>query len=111
MIADTLSRLGRKTDVTPIVGKNDAPSKDTQIDSLHNFFSTFDEEEMVECFNSVLSTENNLLQYVEEHDCFLNLAAVEKEENPLNLESIKENQDADEELQKLRDKHPERYFH
>jgi len=110
VIADTLSRLGRKKDITPIVGKNDAPSKDTQIDSLDNFFSTFDEEEMVECFNSVLSTENNLLQFVEEHDCFLNLAAIEKEENPLNLESIKENQDADEELQKLRDKHPDRYF-
>ena len=53
---------------------------------------------------------NNLLQFAKEHDCFLNLAAIEKEENPLNLESIKESQDADEELQKLRDKHPDRYF-
>jgi len=39
VIADTLSRLGRKKDVTPIVGKNDAPSKDTQNDSLDSFFS------------------------------------------------------------------------
>ena len=97
VVADTLSRLGRKEDVSPIVGKNDAPSKDTQIDSLDSFFSTFDEEEVVDCFNSGF-TENHLLQFVKEHDCFLNLAAIEKEENPLNLESIKENQDADEEL-------------
>ena len=70
VIADTLSRLGRKKDVTPIVGKNDAPSKDTRIDSLDNFFSTFDEEEVVECFNSESNTETNLLQFVKEHDFF-----------------------------------------
>ena len=110
VVADTLSRLGRKEDVPPIVGKNDAPSKDTQTDFLDNFFSTFDEKEVVECFHSGLSMETNLLQFVKEHDCFLNLAAIEKEESPLNLESIKESQDADEELQELKEKHPEMYF-
>ena len=61
VVADTLSRLGRKEDISSIVGKNDAPSSDIKNDSLDSFFSTFDETELVECFNSVLSTETNLL--------------------------------------------------
>ena len=47
------------------------PSSDIKNGSLDSFFSTFDETELVECFNSVLNTETNLLHFVKEHDCFL----------------------------------------
>ena len=41
----------------------------------------------------------------------MNLAETELNEHPLNLENIKELQNADGSLQKLKDKHPELYFH
>ena len=39
VIADTLSRLERKENISPIVGKNDAPCSDIKDDSLDNFYS------------------------------------------------------------------------
>ena len=45
-----------------------------------------------------------------EHDCFLNLVETELNEHPLNLENIEELQNADEDLQKMKDKRPELYF-
>ena len=48
-VADTLSRLGRKEDVSPIVGKNDAPSSDIKNESLDSLDSIFDEPELAKC--------------------------------------------------------------
>ena len=113
VIADTLSRLSRKEDkdVSPIVGKNDAPSSDIKLDSLESFYSVFDDLELAEYFSEGLEVESNLLEFITEHDCFLNLAEINEGENPLDLENIKNLQDSDEELQKLKDKHPEIYFY
>ena len=49
VVADTLSRLGRKEDVSPIVGKNDAPSSDIKNESLDSLYSIFDESELAKC--------------------------------------------------------------
>ena len=113
VIADTLSRLSRKEDkdVSPIVGKNDAPSSDIEIDSLESFYSTFDDTEIAQSFYDGLEVESNLLEFIQEHDCFLNLAEINEGENPLDIENIKNLQDSDEELEKLNDKHPEIYFY
>ena len=111
MIADTLSRLDRREDISPTVGKNDAPSSDIKSDSFDSFYSIFDDSDLAETFSEILETESNLLDFVREHDCYLNLPEIDMEENPLNLDNIKELQDADEDLQKLKDKHPNLYFH
>ena len=62
-------------------------------------------------FNEGLDMGSDLLDLVKEHDCFLNLPEINEGENPLDIENIKSLQDLDEELQKLKDKHPEIYFY
>ena len=110
VVADTLSRLDRKENISPIVGKNDAPCSDIKDDALDNFYSVYDDSEIAEVFMSGMNPKDNLSNLVKEHDCFLNLAETELDQHPLNLENIKELQDADEGLQKLKDKHPNLYF-
>ena len=75
------------------------------------FFSTLDESELADCFYQGIDNGDNLLDFIKEHDCFLNLAETNEGENPLDIENIKNLQDSDEELQKLKDKHPEIYFY
>ena len=89
---------------------NDAPSSDIKNESLDSLYSIFDEPELAKCFMSVMSTEHNLTEFIQKQDCFLNITEIELDENPVNLENIKELQDADQELQRLKDKHPEPYF-
>ena len=110
MVADTLSRLDRKEDISPIVGRNDAHCSDIKYDALDNSYSVYDDSEIAEVFMSGMNPKDNLSNLVKEHDCFLNLAETELDRHPLNLENIKEIQDADEGLQKLKDKHPNLYF-
>ena len=110
VVADTLSRLDRKENISPIVGKNDAPCSDIKDDALDNFYSVYDDSEIAEVFMAGMNPKDNLSDLVKEHDCFLNLAETELDQHPLNLENIKELQDADEGLQKLKDKHPNLYF-
>ena len=52
VIADALSRLSRKEDkdVSPIVGKNDGPSSDINIETDESFYSSFDDAELIDCF-------------------------------------------------------------
>ena len=50
VVVDTLSRLGRKEDISPIVGKNDAPCSDIKDDSLDSFYSVFDDSEIANVF-------------------------------------------------------------
>jgi len=71
------------------VGKNDAPCSDINDDSLDNFYSVFDDSETAEVFMNGMNSENNLLELIKEHDCFLNLAETGLNEYPLNLEVIK----------------------
>ena len=67
------------------MGKNDAPSSDTNIESLESFYSIFDDAELWDCFYEGLDIESNLLELVKEHDCFLNLPEINEGENPLDV--------------------------
>ena len=90
VIPDTLSRLERKENISPIVGKNDGPcSAIKDDDSLDSFYSIFDDSEIAKVFTEGMKTEDNLTELIKEHDCFLNLAETELNEYPLNLENIK----------------------
>ena len=73
VIADTLSRLSRREDkdVSPIVGKSDAPSSDTNIETDESFYSFFDDSELIDCFYQGIEKGDNLLDFIKDHDCFL----------------------------------------
>ena len=107
VVTDTLSRLGREEDVSPVVGNNDSPSSDINNKSLDSCYCIFDEPELAKCLMSVMCTEPNLIEFIQKQDCFLNVTEIELDENPLNPDNIKKLQDTDEELQKSKDKHPE----
>ena len=108
VVADTFSRLHRKDEGTSLSGKSISPIASIKIannnandtdESEEGYFSLFDDPELVECFLNLPA-----------EDAYLNLPSVNKNENPLNIEYIKENQTKDDELDKWRQKYPERYI-
>ena len=90
VIADVFSRLGRRNDAAPqvSVGKNAA---NNEIDNT--FYSLLDDPELAEC-----------LLALPHDECYLNLPTSNASENPLDLETLKEKQNADNELQTLLNK-------
>ena len=104
VIADTFSRMPMQ-ESTPLamVGKEDTLRKretarrptgepttvsEQDADPLDCHFSFTDDREMSECF-----------QHLPAEDCYLNLPEDSAVDNPLDMEAIKEQQDADQELQ------------
>jgi hypothetical protein len=115
VIADTFSRMPMQ-DSTPLamVGKEDTPRKReaarrptgepttasaTDADPLDCHFSLTDDREMSECF-----------QHLPTEECYLNLPEDSAVDNPLDIEAIKEQQDADQELQRAATKYADRYL-
>ncbi len=90
MIADTFSRLSRKDDAPGLVGKEATVS-----DSA--YYSFFDDKAIVDCLLSLPGL------------CYLNLPEDMLEDNPLDIENIKEKQDLDNELQQSVTRHPDWY--
>ena len=80
LISDTLLQIGRRDDTQPIVGKSTGNCKTfatttTETDELSedNFYSFLEDPDMVECF-AVLAEQNiNLVEFIKEHECYLNL--------------------------------------
>ena len=62
VIADTFSRMGRKKDTEPLVGKNNAPKSDIKDElSDDNFLTTlYDNQEFIDCFS-------NSIDYKKQH--------------------------------------------
>ena len=42
------------------------------------------------CYCTLAEQDINLVDFIKEHDSYLNLPEIDKDENPLNLETIKE---------------------
>jgi hypothetical protein len=90
VIADTFSRLSRKDDAPGLVGKEATVS-----DSA--YYSFFDDKAIVDCLLSLPGL------------CYLNLPEDMLEDNPLDIENIKEKQDLDNELQQSVTRHSDWY--
>jgi hypothetical protein len=134
-IADTFSRLLRKDVPSTLVGKKAAHLvSNSELESL--YLSLIDNEEILQCFLSLpcylLNNEkeekpkkrrkysadihslayngyNHFCDSNAEH-CYLNLPEDIVEDNPLDLENIKEKQDEDNDLQQSLTKHPDWYI-
>ncbi len=83
VIADTFSRMPMKTTTTlTTVGKEELTA-----DPLECHFSVTDDRDMMEC-----------MTYLPAEECYFNLPANSAVDNPLDMEMIKEQQDADNDL-------------
>ena len=94
VIADTFSRMGRKEDTEPLVGKNNAPKSDIKDELSDDQFLTtlYDDQEFIDCFTNAIDYKKNMFEFIKEHDCYLNLPDIEVENNPLNMEVVKDKQ-------------------
>ena len=106
VIADHFSRMPRSDDrASPAVGKKNAtPADNSDINSdnvtLDNHHSWIDDiKQVLECYSCII-----------EEDCFLNLPSDMDDNNPLDLETVKEEQVNDHTLQARVNKYPERYL-
>ncbi len=85
--------VGKKQPAEYIINKDDVNEK-----PLDNYFSWTDNREMFECFKCLPDKE-----------CYLNLPDNMVDNNPLDMENIKEQQDADDAL--LQTKYTDQYMH
>ncbi len=94
VIADTFSCMPMKN-TTPLimVGKEEPTT-----DPLDCHFSVTNDKEMMEC-----------MAYLPTEECYLNLPSGSTFDNPLDMEMIKEQQDADNDLKCLATKYADRY--
>ncbi len=84
-----------RTNLRPIGEPTTAP--ESNADSLKCHFSWTDDREILECF-----------QHLPAKECYLNLPEDAAIDNPLDMEAIKEQQDADQELRQQADKYADR---
>ena len=133
-IADIFSRLLRKDVPSTLVGKKAAHIvSNSELESL--YLSLIDDEEILQCFlnlpccllnnekeerpkkrrkysagihSSAHNGHNHSCDSNAEH-CYLNLPEDMVEDNPMDLENIKEKQDEDNDLQQSLNKHPDWY--
>jgi transposase InsO family protein len=94
VIADTFSRMPMKTTAPLIMVGKEEPTADP----LECHFSVTDDVELMKC-----------LAYLPDEECYLNLPADSAVDNPLDMETIKEQQDADNDLQRQATKYADRY--
>ena len=106
VVADTFSRLSRSdTPTSSTVGKKHrlaAGNNTSEFDDdtpLDNFFSLTEDSEMLECITCLPSEE-----------CYLNLPDDLVTDNPLDMENIKEKQEADNALQQHAEKYSDRFL-
>ena len=65
-----------------------------------NYLSTLENQAFVDCYSIILNCNDNIFEFIIEHDCFLNLPEVLLEEHPLNVEALQVAQTEDAELQR-----------
>ncbi len=112
IIADTFSCLSRFDDTSALVGKK-AITKDSNSAS----YSIYDDIETFNCLVHLPCLTNHkkrksTLKKRKRHDqCYINLPDEILEDNPFDIENIKEKQVEDNELQQSVIRHPEWYSH
>ena len=112
VIADTFSRLSRLNDTSALVGK-----KAITEESNSASYSIYDDGKIFNCLVHLpcltnLKKRKSKLQKRKRHDqCYLNLPEDILEDNPLDIENIKEKQAEDNDLQHSVIKHPEWFSH
>ncbi len=120
VIADTFSKLSRnKNKSSALVGKK-AASVVSNSESKAEYSSSIDDREILECLldlpclhskkkESKRPKKRRKLEHDSHHidHCYLNLPEHMVENNPLNMENIKEKQDQDADLQQSATQHPE----
>jgi hypothetical protein len=105
VVADTFSRLSRKdTPASPAVGKKQPAEHSINEDDADetppdNYFPWVDDREMFECFKCL-----------PDEECYLNLPDDMVDTNPLDMENIKEPQDADDALLQHAAKYVDQYM-
>jgi hypothetical protein len=117
VIADTFSRLLRQDDTSALAGKK-ALTTDSELAS----YSLFDDKEIFDCLVNLpcfTSRKKRKQQTSKKRrrsndgsindQCYLNLPEDMVEDNPLDIENIKEKQDEDNDLQQSATRHPEWY--
>ncbi len=103
-VADTFSRLLQKdSPASPTVGKKQPAEHGIEEDDVNetpcdNYFSWVNDREMFEC-----------CKFLPDQECYLNLPDNMVDTNPLDMENIKEQQDADDALLQHAAKYADRY--
>ena len=71
--------MGRKVDTEPLVGKNNAPTSDIKDElSDDNLLTVLhDVQEFVDCFLNAIEYKSNMLEFIKDNDCCLDLPEVE----------------------------------
>jgi hypothetical protein len=90
----------RKCETTCHPNSEPTTASEQDADPLDCHFSLTEDREMSECF-----------QHLPAKECYLNLPEDSTVDNPLNIEAIKEQQDADQELQRTATKYADQYTH
>ena len=112
VIADTFSCLSRLDDTSALVGKK-AITEDSDLTS----YSIYDDNKIFNCLLHLpcltnLKKRKSKLKKRKRHDqCYLNLPKDILEDNPLDIENIKEKQVEDNNLQQSVIRHPEWLSH
>ena len=71
----------------------------------------YDDPEFIDCFSNTINHKKNMFEFIKKHDCYLNLPDMEIENNPLNMEVIKNKQSQDSDLERWKNKYPNEYFY
>ena len=105
--ADTFSRLSRLDDTSALVGK-----KAITEDSNSASYSIYDDDKIFNCLVHLpcltnLKKRKSKLKRKRHDQCYLNLPEDILEDNPLDIENIKEKQLEDNKLQQSVTRHPE----
>ena len=58
--------------------------------STNESYSIEEDPDMIQCFANISNLDVNSLEFIKQHDCFLDLPDVEMNKNPLNIDDIKE---------------------
>lgn len=64
------------------------------------FYSFLGDLELADCFEMLTEPNIDLVYFIKEHNFFLNLPEIDVDENPLNIDTIKELQDKGSNLSK-----------
>jgi hypothetical protein len=111
VIADTFSRLSYLDDTSVLVGKTITEDSNSTSYSIYDDIETFSCLVHLPCLTNLKKRKSTLKKRKQHDQCYLNLPEDILEDNPLNIENIKEKQVEDNKRQQSVKRHPEWYSH